>query len=280
MPHAATLPPVPVREWLRIGRGRPLLVGPSPVDVHRPPAGDGDAASALAIALRQRAHAVVELQRTILDCGVDLVVAPTAVTTAPALHATGQAYRAAALTAVAVDLTRDAILASGRQAAICGEVVAEAGERARSEARTHVERLAAAAVDAILLRALDLEAAQAIAGFVIGRGMPLLVEIDPTRVTSFVERAAGALPDAFLIGAADPNAILAGSAAARAAAPGVARGARIEVPTEDPQLAVVGAYGALSAEDLALIGAGGRAALEALPALGDAIRAPRVTIPG
>ncbi|MEO7097333.1 MAG: homocysteine S-methyltransferase family protein, partial [Polyangiales bacterium] len=166
--------PLPLRERLRgpaTDRARPLLLGPSPLDVFE--GGQG----ALVEALRRAADAVIGVQRRIVDAGADLLVAPTAGTTAPALHQTGQAYRAAALTAAAVDLTRDAAFAARTHAGVLGEVVASSSARGRAEARTHVERLATSAIDGVLVWGDDPEGLLDVVRAAAAHGLPALMEI-------------------------------------------------------------------------------------------------------
>ncbi len=265
-----------LREWMRGPRERPLLLGPSLLDVYPKSEPGEDAAGALATALRRSADAIVNIQRSVVDAGAELVVAPTAGTTAPALHATGQAYRAAALTAAAVDLTRDGVLAAGRNAAVVGEVPALEGPRARAEAITHVERLATSAIDGVLILAKDPQTTREVINRAAEHRLPTLVEVD-------IEHAAvlaAAMPagSVMIVRGDDPERIAATIAEVRVTAPTIAVGARFITPEGDAQLAIARAWSSFAELSLAVIGVAGHSALTALPALVDLSRAPRVSV--
>ncbi len=257
-----------LREWLRSPRERPLLLGPSLEDVYP---------DDLAVALRRAADSIVGLQRSIVDAGAELVVAPTAGTTAPALHATGQAYRAAALTAAAVDLTRDGVLAAGRSAAVLGEMRALPGNRARLEARTHVERLATSAIDGVLVLADDEAATRDIVAAASEHHLPTLVDIDAARIA---EIAAVSTASAIVVRGDDPERIASAVEELRVRLPSTPLGARFIAPPHDAQLAAARAWGVLADLSLAIVGVSGNNALDALVALVDLARAPRASLPG
>lgn len=257
-----------LREWLRSPRERPLLLGPSLEDLYP---------DDLAVALRRAADSIVGLQRSVVDAGAELVVAPTAGTTAPALHATGQAYRAAALTAAAVDLSRDGVLAAGRSAAVIGEVRALAGNRARLEARTHVERLATSAIDAVLVLADDESATRELVAAAGEHHLPTLIDVDAARSS---ELDASTAASAIVVRGDDPERIAAAIEELRARLPSTPLGARFVAPTHDAQLAVAAAWGVFAGLSLSIVGVSGNNALDALVALVDLARAPRASLPG
>lgn len=261
---------------MRGPRERPLLLGPSLLDVYASAEPGEDAAGALATALRRSADAIVNLQRSVVDAGAELIVAPTAGTTAPALHATGQAYRAAALTAAAVDLTRDGVLAAGRSAAVVGEVPALEGSRARAEAFTHVERLATSAIDGLIILAQDPQTTREVIDRAAEHRLPTFVEID-------VEHAAALAPvmpagSTLIVRGDDPERIVAAIADVRRASATISVGARFVAPEVDAQLAIARAWALFAELSLAVIGVAGHGALTALPALVDLSRAPRVSV--
>jgi hypothetical protein len=264
-----------LREWMRGPRERPLLLGPSLLDVY-PPGIEDDAAGALATALRRSADAIVSLQRSVVDAGAELIVAPTAGTTAPALHATGQAYRAAALTAAAVDLTRDGVLAAGRAAAVIGEVPALEGARARAEALTHIERLATSAIDGVLILADDPHTTRDVIDRAAEHRLPILVEIDHNRTSTLT----GPMPQglAIIVRGNDPEKIVNAIVALRRTSPTTPIGARFIAPDNDAQLAVARAWSLFAGLSLAVVGVGGHASLVGLPALVDLSRAPRASV--
>lgn len=263
-----------LRARLDAARARPLLVGPSLSDIVL-----DEGESSLAFALRRAASSVVDRQRAIVDLGADLVLAPTSVTTAPALHATGQAYRAAALTAAAVDLTRDAVLAAGRPALVIGEVPTWAGVRGRTEAQTHVERLLTSAVDGLISLGDDLDTIRDVCVRGAEHRLPVIVEVSPAAALA----AASVGATAVVIRDGDP-AVLAGAVErVRAEAPGLPLGARLVVDCapeerEHAQLAVAHAWSLLGTASLSLVGVGGRAALSALPAVVELSRASRTSL--
>lgn len=257
-----------LREWLRSPRERPLILAPSLSDVYP---------DDLPLALRRAPHTIVDMQRALVDAGAELGAAPTAGTTAPALLATGQAYRAAALTAAAVDLTRDAVLAAGRPAAVIGEVKASPGARARLEARTHVERLATAGIDGVLVLADDEATTRDIVDVAGEHRVPSVIEVDTTRVAEIAQ--ALTMASAIVLRSDDPRAIAWTVEDLRARLPSTPLGARIVTAGEDAQLSVARAWDALALLSLAIVGVAGEAAVRALPALVDLARAPRASMP-
>jgi len=265
-----------LREWMRGPRERPLLLGPSLLDVYPTSDHDEDVAGALATALRRSADSIINLQRSVVDAGAELVVAPTAGTTAPALHATGQAYRAAALTAAAVDLSRDGVLAAGRPAAVIGEVPALEGSRARTEAFTHIERLATSAIDGVLILARDPQTTREVIERAAEHRLPMLIEIDADR--------AHTLPTAMPAGSAiivrgdDAETIASAIEGLRRASPTTPIGARFIAPEHEAQLAIARAWASFAELSLAVVGVAGHSALTALPALVDLSRAPRASV--
>ena len=292
-----------------------MLLGPSPLDIV-----DGAGPIALVESLRRAADSVIALQRRIVDAGAELVVAPTAETTAPALHQSGQAYRAAALTAAAVDLTRDAAFAARTHAAVIGEVVATGGALARIDARTHVERLATSAIDAVLVWGDDPEGLLDVVRAAAAHGLPTLIQIalateggprgdDPIAA---LERA-GVLGALAGVEAAAPTILVLTTTAAatttvgnatteldlacaalarlRARHPRLSLGARLSIGTHthganDPekqaatQLAAAAAWGALAAFGLSVLGVRGPTSLTVLPVLADLVSAERASLPG
>lgn len=265
-----------LRDRLKSPRERPLLLGPSLREVVTPT--EGDASATLAMALRRAADTIIALQRSVVDAGAELVVAPTAGTTAPALHATGQAYRAAALTAAAVDLTRDGVLASGRGAVVLGEVPGEPGARGRAEARAHVERLATSAIDGVLVDGADLDTTRAVAAAAAEHDLPVIVEIDADDEAQV--RGVGHVGpvSAIIVRGDDAESIGRAIEQVRARCPAAAVGARVMAPRDDAQLAIAHAWSLLGTMSLAIVGVGGSAALFALPALVELARASRVTV--
>jgi hypothetical protein len=264
-----------LREWMRGPRERPLLLGPSLLDVYPVTAADENASGALANALRRSADAIVNLQRSVVDAGAELVIAPTAGTTAPALHATGQAYRAAALTAAAVDLTRDGVLAAGRSAAVIGEVPALEGARAKSEAITHIERLATSAIDGVLILAHDPDTTREVIDRAAEHRLPALIEIDHDRTSTLSSVPAGST---IVVRGDDPAKLVSAISDLRHASPTTPVGARFIAPDIDPQLAIAHAWASFAELSLTIVGVAGHAALTALPALVDLSRAPRVSV--
>jgi hypothetical protein len=246
----------------------PLVLGPSLVDVLQ------DDGETLANALRRRADAVIAAQRAVAAAGAEIVLAPTTCTTAPALHATGQAYRAAALTAVAIDLSRDGVLAARSDAYVVGEVPAKASQRWESEARTHVERLASAAADGVLVRAESATTTRVVAETARVLGLPAIVEVEAGRLDelgSALDEAAG-----IVVRCAQVEEIAAALEAARRHSRLV--GARVMVSGENAQLVAAHAWGVMASLEVSFLAVGGSAALTTLPALVDLARAPRVTI--
>jgi hypothetical protein len=267
-------PSPPLRERLRAVSNRPLVAGPAPADLF-PDGPDG-----IVHALRRAAQDIVAAQREIVEAGADLVIAPTAQTTAPALHQSGQAYRAAALTAAAVDLTRDAVFASRASTSVIGEVEAAAGARARAESRVHVERLATSAIDGILVRVYDVEAATDIIRRASAHGLPTLVEVPTDLVDVIAQELAAAAHAVLLIRGSDIAQIAAALERAHDKVPAVLLGARVEVDGDggSAQLAAATAWGTFSSMGLSVMGLCGRGSLAGLRALGDLATAERPSL--
>jgi len=259
--------PATLRDALRgvASAGRPLLLSPSVV------ASGG--------ALRGAADALVAAQRAIVEAGVDLVVAPTSETTAPALHRSGQAYRAAALTAAAIDLSRDAIFAARRSAWVLGEIDADAGPKAMAEARTHVERLATSAVDGMLVRARDPEATSAIVRGAQAHALPVVVELAVDAIGSIVSSDL-APPAVLLVRGEDVPRLRGALAAIRTITPNFLLGMRLVVPDDRDraQVFVAEAWDEIAHEGLAVLGVDGAHAGLATRALVDLVRADRLSL--
>lgn len=268
--HEATLALI---DRLRRSRGAPLLLGPSARELlARESALPAD--EIVAHTLRSAADRLVSLQRRAAEAGADLLFAPTAQTSAAALRSTGFAYRAAALTGAAIELTRDAALAAGGRragASIAGEIHLDgAGGRATAEAPTHLERLAVASVDVVAIEAHDPELA----------GADELLELAAAHALPavLVARAAGlgAVPSscAALILEGRGDEIAATIARLRRTNARLRFGAllREEGDETSSQLAAQGAWGALAPLDLDLLGARGPSALAALRALRELAR--------
>lgn len=245
-----------------------LVLGPSLVDVLQ------DDGETLANALRSRADAVIAAQRAVAAAGADIVLAPTTCTTAPALHATGQAYRAAALTAVALDLSRDGVLAARSEAYVIGEVPARDSQRWENEARTHVERLATAAADGVLVHAESAKTTRLVVDAAKAHGLPAIIEVDVGRLEEIGAALDGAA--GIVVRCPQVEQIPAAIEAARLHCEVV--GARVMVAGENAQLVAAHAWGLMASLEVSFLAVGGSAALTTLPALVDLARAPRVTI--
>lgn len=246
------------------------MLGPSLVDLYE------EGPSALGLALRRDASAVVAQQRAIVEAGAELVLAPTASTTAPALHATGQAYRAAALTALAIDLTRDAVLAAGGRALCLGELPQLPGRR--SEMHLHLERLATSGADGLLLTGDDPDALRDLAARALQHLLPVLVELPP----HMADLASSLGASAVVFRDADPESLARAIDAVRSFAPTLPLGARIELelPADDrerAQLAVARAWSLLAPRAITLVGVSGPTALAALPALAELETGPTLS---
>lgn len=259
-------------ERLRRARGAPMALGPSVREL---------LARELAVpedelvphALRAAPELVVGAQRRAAEAGADLLFAPTAATSASALRTTGYAYRAAALTGTAVELTREASLASRRGAlapAVLGEIVLDGPHgRATTEAPTHLARLAVAGVDAIAIETTR--------------------DADPTELLAWTEEHA--LPTLVIVRGPLPRALPRACAAilVEAAAEQVVGtveelrrssdvrhfGALVRFGDEDDaaaQLSAQAAWGALAALDLDFLGARGPCARSAARALRELAR--------
>lgn len=232
------------------------MLAPSPVDLF------GGGADGLAVALRKAPHALTDLQQALVAAGVDVLLAPTAATTAPALHRTGQAYRAAALTAAAVELSRDALPADTRSERlpwVYGEVPALPGARDHEEALLHVERLVEAAVDGLWVDAVDGDTTRAVLRAAAAHRLPAVVEVDEERleVADAIETGAAAM---IVVRGAVPQALEQALATLRIRLRDVPFGARL-VPaasiTENDAIAVVQAWWALPHDGLVALGVGG-----------------------
>ncbi|GAC1543732.1 MAG: hypothetical protein NVS3B10_31660 [Polyangiales bacterium] len=263
--------------------GRPLLLGPD-VATQRP-----EGAAPIAGALRHAAHELVATARAIVDAGAELVLAPTTHTTAPALHRPGQAYRAAALTATAVDLTRDAVFAARTAAAVLGAIDADAGGKARQESRTHVERLVTSAIDGVLLHARDLEATLDLLRTSAEHGVPALVELPPADARRFAAAlstlAASPAVAVLVVRSADVGLLRDALAPLRAQAEAsegrLTLGARL-VTAGDPvqaQREAAAAWQELAALGTCVLGVDGPASLAALRALAELVRGDRLSLP-
>ena len=254
-----------MRERLRsqsAKHARPLILGPDLASVVAHP-------EALVTALRHGADEIVAAQRSIVEAGAEVIVAPTSKTTAPALHQSGQAYRAAALTAAAVDLSRDAMFAARRKAFVVGEIDAEPSPKMRAEARTHVERLATSAVDGVLVRALDHDAAAEIARTANTHALVALVEVDAEEA----ERAASLLPAGTpLVVRGDVDACIAALERVRRIHRDFPLGMRLVPPgpradRDRVQTWITSAWSAIAPHVPAIVGVDGPGAVDALQAI-------------
>jgi hypothetical protein len=270
MPAAAPPATFALLDRLRRRNGAPLVLGGSPLELLGAHPGEPPA-EVLPRILRHSPERLVEVQRAIADAGADLLVAPTAGTSAAGLRTTGFAYRAAALTGAAVELTRDAALASRRRAALVGELdLLDGDARAGAEGRTHVERLAVANVDAVLILADDLGRAAAIAEIARASRIGAIVEIAVEALTGRAGAASAATAcGCVVVRGIDPEAIGAAIKRLRRECPEVRFGARL-MATSDAiatQLAAQAAWGVLAPLGLALLGAVGAQALAGQRAL-------------
>jgi hypothetical protein len=160
-----------------------------------------------------------------------------------------------------VELTRDAALASRRRAALIGEIdLLDADARAGAEARTHVERLAVANVDAVLILADDLARAAEIAAIAQASRIGAIVEITVEALTARAGAAVAARAcGCVVVRGGDPEAIGAAIARLRRECSDVRFGARL-IGASDAiatQLAAQAAWGVLAPLGLALLGAVG-----------------------
>lgn len=283
-PAAATAAPLSLRDRLRLAHVRPVVLGPSLSDVFGDP--NDDRHQALAMALRRSADAIVALQRAIADAGAEVVLAPTAATTAPALHATGQAYRAAALTAAAVDLSRDGVLAGGSSASVLGEVPTRAGSRARMEAQLHVDRLATSTIDGILVLGDDLAVAAEIGRVASSHGITTLLEIEAGAARDLVSHVTAAPLVGFggvvLRGHPDVLPFAVETLRSNAARNDVPVGVRVQTGGDAAaaQMAVARAWELVAHLGVAMIGVSGGAALAGLAAVVELTRVSRASLPG
>ncbi len=239
-------------------RHAPILLGPSPLD-ELARAAEAPPAEIVPRAIRHAPERIVALQRAVLDAGADAIVAPTARTSAAWLRTTGFAYRAAALTGLAIDLSREAALGAPRAAAIIGELDPMGGdERASSEARTHVERLAVAGVDAVIVLADTAARAVQLVELAGAHGLATLVELPAEAATEVPADVA-----CVVVRSADPRAVAA--AIGRLRRDGLRLGARL-MTSQDARAAALAAERAHElwwTLGLDLIGAVGAAALAA-----------------
>jgi hypothetical protein len=260
---------------LRRRSGAPLVLGSSPLDLLAAQPGELPA-EILPRILRHAPERLVEAQRAIADAGADLLVAPTARTSAAGLRTTGFAYRAAALTGSAVELTRDAALASPRHAALIGEVEQlDDDARTAAESPTHIERLAVANVDAVLILAVDLAGAAALAALAQASRIGALVEIAAEAIAGSAG-AVGALSASacIIVRGNDPEALAAALVRLRRECSEVRLGARL-ITDDDAvatRLAAQAAWAVLAPLGLALLGAVGPQALAGQRALAELTR--------
>jgi hypothetical protein len=260
---------------LRRRSGAPLVLGSSPLDLLAAQPGELPA-ELLPRILRHAPERLVEAQRAIADAGADLLVAPTARTSAAGLRTTGFAYRAAALTGSAVELTRDAALASPRHAALIGEVEQlDDDARTAAESPTHIERLAVANVDAVLILAVDLAGAAALAALAQASRIGALVEIAAEAIAGSAG-AVGALSASacIIVRGNDPEALAAALVRLRRECSEVRLGARL-ITDDDAvatRLAAQAAWAVLAPLGLALLGAVGPQALAGQRALAELTR--------
>lgn len=268
--HPATLA---LLDRLRRRNGAPLVLGSSPLDLLAALPGELPE-QVLPRVLRHAPERLVEAQRAIAEAGADLLVAPTARTSAAGLRTTGFAYRAAALTGAAVELTRDAALASRRRAALVGEIeLIDGDERTGAESPTHAERLAVANVDALLILAGDLQRAARLAEMAEASRIGALVEIGVEALAGAADAtdATGAVASCgcVIVRGRDPDAIAAAIVRLRRECAEVRFGARL-ITDHDAmaaQLAAQAAWGVLAPLGLALLGAVGAQALAGQRAL-------------
>jgi hypothetical protein len=253
-------------ERLRRARGAPLSLGPSASELlaRELPLPE---AERIPHALRSAADLLIGVQRRAAEAGAELLFAPTAATSAAALRATGYAYRAAALTGTAVELTREAARACATRGAaprVLGEIVLDGPQgRATAEAPTHLERLALAGVDAIVIETSALADAAELLELAEAHAMPALVRVRGP-VEGPVPRACAAV---IVEAAADQ---IVGTVEHLRRTSGVRHfGALVSISADDDasaQLAALAAWGALASLDLDLLGARGLAPGHALAA--------------
>ncbi len=243
---------------------RRSVLGPSPVDLF------GGGADALAVALRRCPEDLATLQRDLIRTGVDILLAPTGATTAPALHRTGQAYRAAALTAAAVEISRDAVAATPKLGGpwVFGEVPALPGARDLEEALTHVERLVTSAIDGVWVDAIDSDTTRAVLRSAAAHRLPAVVEVDEERLE--LAEVLGQEPIALIVvRGAVPHALETALAALRVRFEHVPFGARLAPAATlaaSDAAAIVQAWWALPHDGLVALGVGGAHAQTALGA--------------
>lgn len=245
---------------------RRSVLGPSPVDLF------GGGADALAVSLRRRPEDLATLQRDLVRTGVDILLAPTAATTASALHRTGQAYRAAALTAAAVEISRDAIGSPGAGPWVFGEVPALPGARDLEEALTHVERLVTSAIDGVWVDAIDSDTTRAVLRSAAAHRLPAVVELDEERLdlADVLGHATTPWPIAMIVvRGAVPHALESALSALRVRFEHVPFGARLTPAASlasSDAVAIVQAWWALPHDGLVALGVGGAHAQTALGA--------------
>jgi hypothetical protein len=169
-----------------------LRLGPDPLAVAlagRARAGELEDESAwLANALRRQPASYVGALEQVASLGANVLLAPTRATTAHALYASGQAYRAAALSGDAVDLAREVASRRAEPCWVLGDVTVSAANTAPSvaELRLHAERLSNAGVDGVLVRVREDGRSFALAGALAAQlealQLPFIVEVDARAV--------------------------------------------------------------------------------------------------
>ena len=143
----------------RLAAGRPLLLGGDVGASLRQLGASIAGAGALGRLARERPDAVEAHYAVELDAGVDILTTLTSDTTPRALAQVGMAYRAAAITAAAVDLALEAAERAARPVAVAGVLGGDAVAPVDvatlvEEHATHAARLAAAGSDLILARGM------------------------------------------------------------------------------------------------------------------------------
>jgi hypothetical protein len=202
------------------GSRRPLVVAPRCLDfgpiegTSVPPAHRAspdsqrrvDRVVQVARALRSDREPVRLAQTRLRAAGADLLIAPTATTCERALDDIGFAYRAAALTAEAIEQTRAALLATARgPAAVVAEIDVDEEIDASRAFRLHVERIANAGAAALLLLRASWAAhvsprrwASAVATATTHRLVPI-VALDVDDADAIVDAVAAAAPGACVV---------------------------------------------------------------------------------
>lgn len=145
----------------RLETGRPLLIGGDPIASLRARGVALHTPAALGRLLRENPAAVREHYHQEISAGVDVLCCLTTDTIPRALQQIGMAFRAAALTACAVDLALDAADLTPRPLIVAGvlgngDVPPAAEDRIGEELGTHAARLATAGCELILTRGFGL----------------------------------------------------------------------------------------------------------------------------